>query len=126
MNKLIEKELRKCVYAQVPYFDDNTTTLVIEKTGIHKKLEARVGAYFQIEIEDLILNPGEGNTLSSNWNKGTVPPCKHMNICCIQVMGKMFKVDGVGVNIETGDTLDCFWTGWLPQTSVKFLKEITE
>ena len=124
MNKLIEKELKKCVYAQIPSFDDTTTTLVIEKTGIHKKLEARAGGYFLIEIEDLILHPSEGNTLSSNWNKGTVPPCKYMNVYCIQVMGKMFRVEGVGVDNETGDTLDCFWSGWLPQTSVKFLKEL--
>lgn len=124
MNKLIEKELRKCTYAEIPTFDETTTTLYIPKSGIRKKLQATVGSYFLIEIEDHILVPDEGSTLASNWNKGTVPPCKHMNVCCIQVMGKMFKVEGVGVNIETGDTLECFWTGWLPQTSVKFIKEL--
>ena len=124
MNKLIEKELKKCQYAQVPEFDSNTVNLYIPKTGIRKKLEAKVGAYFFIEIDDLILHPSEGHTLSVNWNGGTVPPCKHMNVCCIQVMGKMFKVEGVGVDTETGAALGVAWTGWLPQTSVKFIKEL--
>lgn len=123
MNKLIENELKKCQYAQVPDFTADTTTILIPKTGIRKKLEAKVGSYFLIEIDELILHPSEGHTLSVNWNGGTVPPCKRMNVCCIQVMGKMFKVEGVGVD-DDGAALGLAWTGWLPQTSVKFLKEL--
>ena len=47
-----------------------------------------------------------------------------MNICVVQVMGKMVKVEGVGFDINLGVTLPCYWIGWLPMGNVKIMEEI--
>lgn len=124
MNKLILEQLQKCQHCQVPAYDETTTKIFIPKHEIKKELVLTEGHCYLIEIADYVLNPPEGFTLSKNWNGGTNPPTKYMNVSVIKSMGKMFKVEGVGIDITSRCILDCFWSGWLPATAVVIMEEI--
>ena len=124
MNKIILEQLQNCKHCQLPAYDDDTTKIFIPKHEIKKEIILTEGHCYLIEIDDYVLNPPEGFTLSKNWNGGTNPPTKYMNVSVIKSMGKMFKVEGVGIDIVSRCTLDCFWTGWLPGTAVVIKEEI--
>ena len=125
MNKFIEKQLKQCKRAQIPEFDSNTTHIFIPKGNIKKDLTFETHKYYFIEIKDEVVNPQEGNSLSSNWNNGTHPPHKYMNVEVIMIMGKMIKVCGVAVDsIENRLTLPVTWEGWIPNESMKILEEL--
>lgn len=124
MNKLIFDQLQKCQHCQLPVYDENSTHILIPKNSLKKELKLEIDHYYQIEIADYIMNPSEGFTLSQNWNGGTVPPHNIMNICVIQIMGKMIKVDGIGFDDLNQSPMTKPWTGWLPQTAIKIRGEI--
>lgn len=124
MNPLIESQLKKCKRCEIPPYDESTLVLEIPKNSIKKELGFEVNNCYLIEIADYVLNPPPGFALAQNWNGGTNPPSKHMNVCCIQNMGKMVKVDGISFNIENEIPGDSAWTGWLPLAAVKILREI--
>ena len=124
MNKLIKKQLEKCERCKLPPYDESSTLIFIPKQIPKKDPEFEKDKCFLICIDDYILNPPEGFTLAKNWNGNTNPPAKYMNICVVQVMGKMVKVEGVGFDINLGVTLPCYWIGWLPMRNVKIMEEI--
>lgn len=121
---LIKKQIEKCVRCSVPPIDEDTTSVFIPKNSIKEKLGFKKDGFYLIEIEDYVINPPPGFSLAQNWNGGTNPPNKHMNVCCIQLMGKMVKVDGVAFDVNQGVPLDKVWCGWLPTAATKILKEI--
>lgn len=124
INELIVKQLQNCKRCNIPTYDENTTSIFIPKNSIKKELGWVKDNYYLIQIEDYILNPPPGFTLAQNWNGGTNPPSKYMNVCCLQLMGKMVRVDGVSFDIEKNIVLGNAWSGWLPTAAVKIIKEI--
>lgn len=118
MNLIIEQQLKKCKVASIPYFDKNTTHLIIPKVTVQNEEVCIPGHYYLIEIEDYVINEPPQYTLSSNWNKGTKPPEHRMKVDILQIMGKMVKINGIG------DNTDITWEGWLPLKSFKVLKEL--
>lgn len=124
MNKLIYNQLNKCERCKLPVFDQTTTSIFIQKQEPKKDKVFEKDHCYLIKIADHIINPPEGYTLAKNWNGNTNPPNKFMNVSCIQIMGKMVKVDGIGYNPETNSTLSCVWSGWLPVSDIKILEEI--
>lgn len=120
MNKIIQNELKKCKVANIPFFDDNTTEIIIQKGGkAVVKDDIILNHYYKIEVEDYIIKPYDGFTLHDNWNNGIIPKDKIMNCEVIQIMGKMIKVEAVGA--DTSNT----WTGWLPRKSFHVVEEIS-
>lgn len=117
MNKIIKKQLEKVRFAGLPPYDDTTTTIIITKRGMQQEDVVEIGKYFQISIENYIINEPPNFTLSSNWNGGTKPTDVSMNVEITNVLGKMVKVKGVGVNDGKN------WEGWLPRKSFKVEKE---
>jgi len=117
MNSIIKRQLRKVKEAIVPPFDDDTTSLIISR-NIPSLENIKQNCYYQISIEPYIINEPENFTLSSNWNKGTKPTDTYMNVEILTIMGKMIKVNGVGVNDGK------LWEGWLPRGAFKVLKEL--
>ena len=124
ISKLIEDQLKKCNRCEIPSYDENTTSLIIPKNSIKRELSFVVDNYYLIEIADYVLNPPPGFFLAQNWNNGINPPSKYMNVCCIQKMGNMVRVDGISFNIENNSPGNLAWTGWLPLAAVKIIKEI--
>lgn len=124
MNKFIRAELEKCKYANIPSFDDDTTVLKIPRTQPGSAVTLRPGKYYLIEIADYVFNPSEGLTLSANWNGGSNPPCKYMNVEVVHIEGRMYKVNGTGFDPHTNQVLLTSWTGWLPGQAIKVIEEV--
>lgn len=124
MNKLIKKQLQNLKKCQLPPYNEDTYKIIIPKNSIKKELGLEVDHCYQIEIEDYILNPSLDSSLSQNWNGGTVPPSKYMNICILQLMGKMIKVDGIEVDVATNSIKNNTWSGWLPRNAIKVRCEV--
>ena len=124
MNKVIKEQLTKCKIANIPSFDDNTTELFIEKTGANAINQFHLNKYFQVEIADYILNPSPEFTLAANWNNGTNPPSKIMNIEVTLLQGKMVQIAGVSFNPANPSAMPQYWKGWLPQKGLKIIKQL--
>ena len=76
------------------------------------------------ELADYIIHPSENFTLASNWNKGVVPKSKTIKAMVSQMLGKMIKVDAVGLSEGGADSGDVYMGLWLPQGGIKILKNI--
>lgn len=116
MNKIIKQQLEKCKVAAIPNFDENTTHLIIPKTSVANNESLIPGKYYQIQIDDSVFN---NSALTTNWNNNIQPPEHQLNICVIQILSKMVKVDCVG------ETTNKPWMGWLPMENIKILKELS-
>ena len=114
MNKFIKEQLNKCSTI-LPFWDENTTQLIITGKQIPNKIQSSSGN-ITIQIENYIINEPSNFTLSSNWNGGSTPPEHMMNVKIIQQMGKMYKVSGEGVSTKE------HWEGWLPQKGFKVIE----
>lgn len=112
MNILIDKELKNTKICKLPQYCDDTNHIIIEK-GVRDKdsIELEVGKYYQIQLKDYIVNPPDNFTLHVQWNNNIIPEDNLLNVEVKQLMGKMIKVSGTGVNVK------CIWTGWLPEES---------
>lgn len=115
MNKEIKLELNKCKIANIPEYDEDTLEITILK---HNSLDIIENHYYTINIDDYIINEPDNFTLSSNWNNGTKPPENTVRAKIEKIMGKMIKVNCIGVN--SGKV----WSGWLPRKSVDIVEEI--
>jgi hypothetical protein len=125
MNKIIKNQLLKCKVADIPSFEEDTTYIEIPKgKRFNKSLSFELNKCYIIEIEDYVLNPSPEFTLSTNWNRGTVPPNKYMKVMVSQIMGKMIKVIGNSYDYNNHTDLNFIWEGWLPSAAVKLLHVI--
>ena len=77
MNPIIKKQLENCRVANIPDFDDSTKTITIPKGSALTVTPYQVGKFYLVELADYVINPPEGYTLASNWNKGTSPKYKY-------------------------------------------------
>ena len=106
MNKIVQEQLSKCK-TPLPNWNNSTTEMVV---GVNSPTTVlSVGSKLKIKIANYIINEPPNFTLSTNWNCGTVPPETVMEVSVIDTLGKMVRVDGVGV------TTNKTWSGWLPR-----------
>lgn len=124
IDPIIQEKLRLCKVADIPYFDDNTTTLIIDKKELINEDNIAEGDYYLIELEDYLLKPSDNFTFHVNWNRNIIPSDKFMKCEITHIMGKMIKIVGVGYDSKTCTDLLTSWEGWLPKKSVKFLKRL--
>ena len=124
MNKVVKQQLASCKVADIPEFDDSTTHIFIPKKSSRDINAYHLHKFYLIEIQDYILNPPPDFTLADNWNKGTNPPAKYMNIEVINIQGKMVQVSGVSYNPENPAELPKHWQGWIPQKGLKIIKQL--
>ena len=115
MNKDILKELKKCKSANIPEILETDTEVIIPK---YSNIDFIAGLYYNIKIEDYIIDEPDNFTLSSNWNGGTKPPETLLSIKVLEIKGKMVKVDSIGK--ITG----IVWVGWLPKKSITILDRL--
>lgn len=124
MNDIIKTQLSLCGVAKVPDFTDKTTHIIIPKTDTKKSEDISVGKQYILELAQYIIKPYDGFDLHKNWNNNIPPKDKYLKCKCVQTMGKMLKVDGVGFDVLHGTETSNTWTGWLPQKGVTIIKEI--
>ena len=124
MNPIIKKQLDNCRVANIPIYTDDAIVINIPKGSQLNVTPYQIGKYYLVELADYVLNPSDGNTLSSNWNKGTVPKYKYYKCEITKIVGKMICILGCGYDaVNQQDTSD-LWEGWVPQAGIKLLQEL--
>ena len=124
MNSIILKQLKKCKVASVPDFDENTTHLVIPKQDEEVSQQFIPSHFYLVELENYILHPPEGFSLHQNWNNNIIPQAKYYKCHCLQIMGKMVKIEGAGYDWDNQQDLATAWCGWVPAKAIKIIKEL--
>lgn len=118
MNKFIQKQLEN-INIDIPYFDDNTTHLIISHQKSNKKYsnEFIIGDTCNIRVQKYVLDPSYNYSLYKNWNCETVPPEEDLIAKVIQINGNMIKF------ICTGKITKEQWEGWLTKDSIQIVLE---
>lgn len=124
MNPIIKAQLENCRVANVPKFDDTTTSIKISKGSTLQVTPYQVNKCYLVELADYIIDPPDDFTLADNWNKGSIPQHKYYKCEISQIMGKMIRITGCGYDyINHCDTTDV-WEGWVPQQGIKLIEEL--
>lgn len=125
MNKFIYKELDKLDMSNTEKISD--THYIFHKQN-KPYIQFELDHCYIIELADYIINPPPNFTLQDNWNKGVIPKSKYLRVLITQKMGKMNKVDGIGVKKVNDDfinTDDENYLGlWLPEAGMKLITEM--
>ena len=124
MNPIIKKQLEACKVANIPVFDDNSDIINIPKGSIVNVSPYQIGKCYIVELADYVLHPPEGNSIASNWNKGTTPRYRYYKCEIKNIVGKMVCILGFGIHPVTGQDTDDLWEGWIPQAGIKLLQEL--
>lgn len=121
MNKIIEKELKKTLVADLSNFNKTTNTYYIPR---YKQLKLDVGKCYIIQLDNYLLDATKSNLLAVNFNKNSVPTEEYMKVEVCKTMGKMVYIDGVGYNINDHVDLPVFWSGWLTLDHLTVIEEL--
>lgn len=123
LDSRIKAQLMKVTQCELPRYDDATTEMIIpctsnkEVQGVDFCCENK----YRIELAGYLLIDNENFAFHSNWNQGRVPKDTVMDVEIIQLMGKMIKVKGYGIDIGADMPNGNIWEGWLPKKSVKII-----
>ena len=118
MNKLIEKELNKLKIAKLSAYDELKHSFFIPK---HTESDLKENHCYIIKLEDCLL---EDSTLADNWNKGTKPPTKYLQVEISKIMANMVRVNAIDYNYETKSSTNKVWNGWLIKDNLEIIDEI--
>ena len=124
MNKIVKEQLRLCKVADIPSFDDNTTTIHISKKSSSNGVAIREGHCYFIELSKYLLVPNDGFNFHQNWNNNVLPTYSRYKCECTKILGKVIKIYGVGYNTETNSDTTDTWTGWLPLEGITVISEL--
>ena len=124
MNNVIKRELEK-IHASLPPYTDETTHIFIPKAAGSTTPKFEIGSQYIVKLANYILHESTNFTLSSNWNKGIVPKSETLIIYIKAFSGKMLRVCGRGIDIETNQYLsDIYDDFWLPESGVEILYKL--
>lgn len=121
MNKIIEEQLKKVHFADLSDYNPLDNSYRIPKIT---QIKLVVNSCYLIRLNERLLNRETSQVLSSNWNKGTVPPCKCMKVDICRIMGKFINVNGLGYDENGKKDLDVVWSGWLPIQDIEVVERI--
>lgn len=124
MNPIIKDQLERCRVANLPYYDEDTTTLTIPKGSAEEVNPYQVHKCYLLQLEEYIVNPPPDFSLHTNWNKGSIPKSRFYNAEISQVMGKMIRISGCGYDMINQCPTADIWEGWVPQKGIKLIKEL--
>lgn len=111
INKLILKQLEKVESAKVGEYDVIHHTFHIKK---HQELKFEQGTYYVLKLDKHLLNANGNSLLISNWNNGKFPTHEYIKCVVTKQVAKMIYVYGLYYNIESKQSFDEEWIGWLP------------
>lgn len=121
MNRIIEEQLKKVAVANLDDYNACDRTYHIKKA---EGIKVDVNSCYVIKLADSLLSAATSQVLSSNWNKGTVPPCACFKADVDKSMGRMIHINGLGYDPDSDADLDIMWSGWLPLGDIKVLRRI--
>ena len=124
MNPIIKAQLDKCKVANLPHYDDATTSIVIPQGSTLSVSPYQLHKFYLVELSDYILNPPADFTLADNWNNGSIPKSKYYVAEIAQIVGKMIKITGCVYDITSQTSTTDSWEGWVPQKGIKLIQEL--
>lgn len=117
-NRIINEQLKKVENADLSNYDANTNSYFIpKKTTI--KVEEDCCYIFQLK-DTAFTNA----TVNTNWNGSNIPKYYYYKADVIKKMPGMIKIMGVGYNINTGEDINSFWSGWLSMNDIIVLQKL--
>ena len=131
MQRFIKEQLLSCQNANIPDFDDNTTTIIVPMMG-HNEVEVEevtekekppidveVGKRYIFEVDDKLVHDCLWyKEIHNKWNSGLGPKEPVIGATVLEIKGRMIKVESV-------DRYNYTWTGWLPYCNVTIICEVT-
>ena len=125
MNKRVFDELSKCKVCNLPYYDENTTSMIIPLYNNDcVSVELVRNHYYIIKVSDMVLNPPENDTIRTNWNKGRMIHSKYLLVTPTKVVGKMMQFDGCGWDMSKNIALDdCYSDMWVSKEGISVVRE---
>ena len=120
MNKIIEDQLNKVIYADLSNVSEDGLTYHISK--IIKKVLIKNHSYL-IELDDSLLVDNPSSILQTNYNNNKHPTYKYMKVEVDDVLGKVVHVSGVGYDKEKNQNL-LMWSGYLTTKDINILEEL--
>lgn len=111
MNKIIEKQLKKTLIADLSHFDKESNEYFIPQ---YKQMKMDEDSCYLIQLDDSLLDSTRCQQLAVNFNGGSVPKDEFMKVEVCKTMGRLIYVDGVGYDPKAKTDLSSFWSGWLP------------
>ena len=118
------QQLNMCKVAEIPACTSDATHIIIPRKMPTPEERFEVGRQYLVELAGYITNPPNDFDLHANWNHGVVPKDTYMTCVCVQLMGKMVKIEGAGYDYETRTPLDSRWTGWVPLKSITIIRKL--
>lgn len=122
MNKAIKDQLEKVKVANIGYYDNDTTEIIIPR---FEQVRYEIGSYYLVKLDGALTSPTGNELLISNWNKGTYPRCEFLKIDVTKVLGKMIYVNALGYDNEKQEDLNYCWTGWLPIQQLELVTKLS-
>lgn len=116
--QLVKDQLSKVIYADLSNYDEKTNTYHIPKIN---QIKLQINHSYIIKIKDSLY---ENELLKSNYNQGRTPPYKSYLIDIVSILGKIIKVNGVEYDLETNQTLNNLWSGYLSIKDIEIIEEM--
>lgn len=121
MNNITYDRLKRCTRANLGQFDKSTKSIFIPK---YKEIKIEEKRCYLIKLNSTITNPSGNSVLAINWNQGRIPKNQYYKVQVLKTMASMINVMGAAYDYENQKDLDEVWTGWLPITEIKIVKEL--
>lgn len=114
MSRIIEEQLKKCVYADLSHYDEETGIYRIPK---YTKPQFLPGKCYIVRLPREILGD-RTSVLATNWNNGSAPNMECCKAYVNKAMGKYIYADCLAYDWESGKELQDIWSGWLDLTTL--------
>lgn len=105
----IEELLRRCSYATVDSYNEQTHTYHILK---YSKPCYEIDKCYLVKVSGDIVN-NSNSLMATNWNQGRSPAKDYLKIYISKKLGQNIYVDSVGYDFINKIDLDYVWSGWL-------------
>ena len=108
ISKIVEQQLKKCYFANLNNFDENTNTYFIPK---YSKPKYDLTNCYLIKVNKEVIN-NTNNLLATNWNSGRAPTQEYYKAYISKTMGSYIYCDCLAFNWETKTDLSEMYSGW--------------
>lgn len=120
VSKIIEEQLRSCVYADLSHFDANTNIYLIPK---YTKPQYNINKCYLIKLPNFVIN-NTTSVLATNWNNGLAPKNEYYKAYISKMVGKMIYCDCLAYDFNNKCDLTEMWSGYLSVDEITQIGEI--
>ena len=120
-SKIIEQQLKNCVFADLRKYDAENNIYYIPR---YTKPQYSIGKCYLIKLPGNIVN-NPNSILATNWNNGTTPKHESYKAYVSKLIGKVAYMDCLAFDWENKVDLNDMWSGYLDTDELTQLGEIS-